>query len=304
MSNESLLKRLELLYVKQHAGKVRDVFAIDSKRLLMVTSDRLSAFDRVLTALPGKGQMLDALTWFWIGHIQSIIEHAYVKPIAPGVSLARAAQMLPVEIVVRRYLCGSGWREYQAKGSISSVPLPAGLREFDVLPETIVTPSTKAAVGVHDEPLGREEIIRRGILSKIELENVFEKARAIFELGQKICARAGVILVDTKYEFGVIDGKLCVSDEIHTPDSSRFWKADSYKERLRAGHAPEMLDKEVIRRWLIERGYMGDGEPPQFSQEFIRNAAQVYFDLTQRFLPNFSVRNPDEDAIVGAIQAL
>lgn len=249
-------------------GKVRASWACGDGRRLLVTTDRLSAFDRVLAGVAYKGQVLNQLSAWWFEQTADVIANHVVSVPDPNALLARAAAPLPVEVVVRGHITGvtdtSLWGMYsEGARSMYGYDFPDGLRKNTPLPRHIVTPTTKAAHGGHDEPLSCAEVVERGLLEADLWERVTEAALAIFARGVEIGERAGLILADTKYEFGVTDhGELILIDELHTPDSSRWWVADSYEQRLAAGDEPESLDKEVVRRAFADIGYKGDGPVP------------------------------------------
>jgi phosphoribosylaminoimidazole-succinocarboxamide synthase len=186
----------------------------------------------------------------------------------PSVMVGREVSIVPIEVVVRGYLAGSAWRDYVQGAPISGVKLPGGLRHFERLPEPIITPSTKESVGSHDLPISENEIVTRGIVSPEVWEEIREKALALFHFASQEVGSRGLLLADTKYEFGLLEGRVVLADEIHTLDCSRFWVADTYEERLRSGEAPEMVDKEPVRRWLLDRGFKGDGTPPPIPDEY------------------------------------
>lgn len=240
-------------------GKVRDVFDIDGERRLLVATDRQSAFDQVLAAVPFKGQVLTATARYWFMATEDVAPNHMLGVPDPNVMLVRRLAMLPVEVVVRDYLTGttatSLWTLYAAgQRRMYGLTLPDGLRQHEKLPQTVLTPTTKGEAGAHDEPVGPAEIITRGLMSAAEWEEVSQLALALFARGRALAAARGLILVDTKYEFGRDgEGRLMVADEIHTPDSSRYWRAASYEERLARGEDPETLDKDFLRRWIIER---------------------------------------------------
>ncbi len=239
-------------------GKVRDSYDLKDGRRLIITTDRQSAFDQVLAAVPFKGQVLNATARFWFEATADIIvNHALAYP-DPNVMLVRRLDMLPVEVVVRDYLTGSTatsiWPMYRdGRRTMYGLTLPDGLRENEQLPATILTPTTKAGDG-HDAPIAAEEIVASGLLSPSDWETVAAAALALFARGRAIAAERGLILVDTKYEFGRDEeGRIVLADEIHTPDSSRYWRKDSYRTRMAANEPPESLDKEFLRRWIIGR---------------------------------------------------
>lgn len=269
----------------RHEGKVRDSYVRDGLRVLVAT-DRLSAFDRIVTSVPLKGQVLTQLAQYWFGRVGHIVDHHVVAVPDPAVVIGREVSIIPIEVVVRGFLAGSGWRDYHAGCPISGVKLPAGLKEFEQLPEPIVTPSTKEAVGSHDMPISEQEIVSRGIVPGDVWERVRSSALQLFAHASRELAGRGLIFADTKYEFGLLDGRVVLADEIHTLDSSRFWIQDTYELRLAAGEAPEMLDKEPIRRWLIERGFSGEGPPPYVDDdhrsELMEHYMRSYALLTGR----------------------
>ena len=241
--------------------KVRDVVDLDD-RLLVVTSDRVSAFDRVLTTIPGKGQVLNQLSVFWFRHTADIVANHLLREVTPRSMLVRRCAVVPVEVVVRGYLTGSAWRDYQRERAVSGIRLPAGMRADQPFPEPLLTPQTKAPPGQHDRPLSRDELLAGGIVDGPSWERIEAAALRLYRRGVELAARRGLILVDTKYEFGTVGDELLLADEVHTPDSSRYWFADGYADRFARGQPQRKLDKEFLRVWLMERGYLGDGEPP------------------------------------------
>lgn len=277
----------------QLRGKVRDIYRRDDQRVL-ITTDRLSAFDRVLGLVPYKGQVLNQLSAFWFEATRPIVPNHVLSVPDPNVTIARECRPYPVEVIVRGYITGvtttSLWYHYERGArELYGLRLPDGLRKNDPLPRPIITPTTKAESG-HDERLTRDEIIARGLVPADTWEQIEAAALALFAYGQEVARRAGLILVDTKYEFGEWEGQPMLIDEVHTPDSSRFWRAESYAERLAAGLEPENFDKEFIRLWYAERGYRGDGDPPPWPTELAVQASlryiRVYEMLTgQTFMP-------------------
>ncbi|MER3545838.1 MAG: phosphoribosylaminoimidazolesuccinocarboxamide synthase [Chloroflexota bacterium] len=274
-------------------GKVRDIYRRDGQRIL-ITTDRLSAFDRVLGLVPYKGQVLNQLSAFWFEATRHIMPNHVLSVPDSNVTIARECRPYPVEVIVRGYITGvtttSLWYHYERGArELYGLCLPDGLRKNDPLPRPIITPTTKAESG-HDERLTRDEIIARGLVPADTWEQIEAAALALFAYGQEVARRAGLILVDTKYEFGAWEGQPMLIDEVHTPDSSRFWRAESYAERLAAGLEPENFDKEFIRLWYAERGYRGDGDPPPWPTELAVQASlryiRVYEMLTgQTFVP-------------------
>lgn len=256
-------------------GKVRDILEFED-RMLILTTDRISAFDRVLTTIPCKGEVLNRITLYWFEKTSAIINNHVLEQPSPRSQLVKKCQVLPLEVVVRGYLTGSAWRGYQRGEGVSGIPLKEGLRYNERFPELLITPSTKEERGHHDMPISREEIIEQRIVPETLWLQIEEKALELFRLGSKLVEQRGLILVDTKYEFGLSDGKLLLVDEIHTPDSSRYWYADTYEQLFAKGESQRELDKEYLRRWLLERGYSGDGEPPVIPDEVRLEMAERY----------------------------
>jgi phosphoribosylaminoimidazole-succinocarboxamide synthase len=264
-------------------GKVRDTYR-QGDRLILVTTDRLSAFDHVLTTIPFKGEVLNRLATFWFERTKHVVPNHVLDVPDPNVTVARACEPFALEMVVRGYLTGSLWRDYQ-KGTHTAygLPFPAGLRKDEAFPEPIITPSTKAQYGKHDEPISQAEILARGLASPRDWARLTEAAKALFAEGQKWARTRGLILVDTKYEFGKVGDELYVIDEIHTPDSSRYWVADEYEARFTKGEDQRMLDKENIRQWLIrERNFSGHGTPPQIPNDVRVDLAEKYLTAYER----------------------
>jgi phosphoribosylaminoimidazole-succinocarboxamide synthase len=266
-------------------GKVRDIYRRPGgQELVLITTDRLSAFDHVLTTIPFKGEVLNRLAAFWFGKTADIIQNHVLDVPDPNTLIARVCEPLMVEVVVRGYLTGSFWRDYQA-GSASKdygIPLPAGMKRDQRFEAPLITPSTKADVGKHDLPLS-ESTILAGLVPRALWEQTRASALALFARGQEWARTRGLILVDTKYEFGLTNGKLMLIDEIHTPDSSRYWIADQYQRRFDAGEEQQMLDKENLRQWLIkERGFQGQGALPEIPPEVRVDLAQKYLVAYER----------------------
>ena len=269
-------------------GKVRDSYRLGDGRRLLITTDRLSAFDRVLGLVPYKGQVLNQLSAFWFERTRDIVPNHLLSLPDPNAALVRECQALPVEIVVRGYITGvtttSLWYHY-SRGArrLYGLDLPEGLRKNERLPQPIITPTTRATgPGGHDERITSAEIVERGLVEGPLYRRIEEAALALFARGSQVAGRAGLILVDTKYEFGLWEGELHLIDEVHTPDSSRFWRADTYQARLSAGQEPDSYDKELVRLWYAERGYTGEGEPPPWSHELAVRAARRYVDVCER----------------------
>lgn len=261
----------------QYIGKVRDNYTKGDVRYL-IASDRLSCFDVVVTSIPFKGQVLTQMAHHWFKISSDIVANHIIDVPDPNVMVVRSCEMLPVEVVVRAYLTGSAWRDYEAGRAISGVRLPPGLRASEKLPAPLITPSTKAAKGSHDMPISEADILAQGLVADTLWQKVREVSLALFALGQKQAAGRGLILVDTKYEFGLYQGKLTLVDEIHTLDSSRYWRALSYPTAIETGQAPEMLDKEPTRQWLLQQGYKGEGEIPHFTDDHRVKIARHYID--------------------------
>lgn len=263
-------------------GKVRDVYNINDDYMVMVATDRISAFDVVLPeGIPYKGQVLNQIAEFFLDSTKDIVPNWKVAVPDPMVTVGLCCEPLKVEVIVRGYIAGSAWRDYKAGArEICGVPLPDGLRENERLPHPILTPTTKADAG-HDENISRDEIIAQGIVAKDVYEQVEKYALALFERGTEIAAKRGLILVDTKYEFGLRDGKVILIDEIHTPDSSRYFYADGYEERLAKGEEQRQLSKEFVRQWLISNGFMGKpGQTvPEMTPEYCMEVSQRYIEL-------------------------
>ncbi|MBN2351923.1 MAG: phosphoribosylaminoimidazolesuccinocarboxamide synthase [Spirochaetales bacterium] len=276
----------ELALGKKHAarvsrGKVRDMVDLGD-RLIITVTDRLSAFDRVLTTIPCKGQVLNELSLFWFEATRSIVPNHIEETLSPRSVIARKCDVLPVEVIVRAYLTGSAWRDYRQGKAIAGIVLPPDMRYNQKFESPVITPSTKAERGAHDEPISTGDVVRRDLVSEPLWRRVEECALALFKAGSEHAARNGLILVDTKYEFGTREGKLVLVDEVHTPDSSRFWHADTYDELYARGEAQRELDKEYLRRWLIERGYMGDGEAPPIPDDIRLETGLRYVTAYER----------------------
>ncbi len=274
------LKSVDVAWPYAHTrGKVRDSFTLPDQRRLFVTTDRLSAFDRILTAVPFKGQVLNQLSAFWFEQTRDIVANHVLDVPDANVLLAAECEPFPIEVIVRGYISGvtktALWYRYSlGERSIYGYDFPDGLQKNDALPAPIITPTTK---GETDERITCAEVVERGLLDAATWEQVQAAALAIFTRGQEIAQRGGLILVDTKYEFGrAPDGRVVIIDEVYTPDSSRFWVADTYEARRAAGEEPDNFDKEFLRLWYTERGYRGDGEPPAATDELIAQVSRRY----------------------------
>jgi phosphoribosylaminoimidazole-succinocarboxamide synthase len=272
-----------------YRGKVRDNYIAGDKRVI-IASDRLSAFDRVITAVPFKGQVLNQSTAFWFEQTKDTVPNHVLSVPDPNVMVVKQCTPLPIEIVIRAYITGSAWRSYEEdpERTISGIMFPAGLAKNQKLDAPVITPSTKSDAG-HDEAISRDEILAREIVKNDLYSQIEEYTYKLFEKGTEIAAKNGLILVDTKYEFGLdADGQLVVIDEIHTPDSSRFWMADSYQERFDAQEDPEVLDKEFFRDWLRnERNFSGEGEIPDVDDD-------VKVALCKKYIKNFEINTGQE----------
>ena len=266
----------------EYHGKVRDVYTIDNDLLVMVATDRISAFDVILPkGIPYKGQVLNQIAAYFLQSTADLVPNWLLDTPDPMVSAGYRCEGFPVEMIIRGYLTGSAWREYAAGArELCGVKLPDGMRENERFPEPIITPTTKAAEG-HDENISREEIIAQGLVSEADYAKMEEYTRALFRRGSEMTAEKGLILVDTKYEFGRRDGKVILIDEIHTPDSSRYFYADGYEERFEKGEPQRQLSKEFVRQWLIENGFMGkEGQQvPEMTDEFCRQVSERYIEL-------------------------
>ena len=266
-------------------GKVRDVYDIDDKYIVMVATDRISAFDVVLPeGIPCKGQVLNQIAAGFLDATADIVPNWKVAVPDPMVTVGLKCEPLKIEMIVRGYLAGSAWREYAAGArEICGVALPEGLRENQRLDSPILTPTTKADAG-HDENISRDEIIARGIVAEDVYAQVERYALALFARGTELAAAHGLILVDTKYEFGLLDGKVVLIDEIHTPDSSRYFYAEGYEERFAKGEEQRQLSKEFVRQWLISRGFMGKPgqQVPEMTEAYCEEVSSRYIELYER----------------------
>lgn len=267
-----------------YRGKVRDVYR-SGDRLLIVTTDRVSAFDHVLGTIPFKGEVLNGLAVHWFHETDDIVKNHVIDVPDPAVIVARRAEPFPVELVVRGYITGSLWRDYVAERTGAyGLPIPTGLRKDQKLDDgPWLTPSTKAAHGKHDEPISKARIVSSGLMTEHDLDAAERIAKALYKRGAERAAQRGLILADTKYELGKDEnGHIILIDEIHTPDSSRYWLAEGYTSRFEAGEPQEMLDKETLREWLMARGFQGEGVPPALDDEIRARLAEQYLDLFSR----------------------
>lgn len=268
-----------------YKGKVRDVYTIDNKYLAMVVTDRISAFDVVLPEpIPYKGQVLNQIAAKFLTDTSDIVPNWVVTVPDPSVTIGRICEPFKVEMVIRGYLAGHAAREYAAgKREVCGEKLPEGLKENDKLPEPIITPTTKASVG-HDEDISKEQILAKGIVSAEDYAQLEKYTKALYQRGTEIAAKRGLILVDTKYEFGKADGKIYLIDEIHTPDSSRYFYKEGYEERQKNGEPQKQLSKEFVRKWLIENGFQGkEGQVvPQMTPEIVASISDRYIELFEQ----------------------
>ncbi len=266
---------------EKYEGKVRDVYKKGGKMAIIAT-DRVSAFDKVLGTIPFRGQVLTQMAQFWFDQTKDIMSNHVLQVPAPNVMIVAECEPVMVEFVVRGYITGNSstslWKTYSEGRDPYGLNLPAGLKKHQKLAEPVITPTTKAEQGEHDAPITPEEIVRRGLLTKDEYDELARKTTQLYKRGAEFAAKNGMILVDTKYEFGKLNGEFVVIDEIHTPDSSRYWYADSYVE----GEEPKALDKEFIRQWLLDQGFSGDGEPPALPDEIRIEAARRYIETYEK----------------------
>lgn len=268
-----------------YKGKVRDVYNIDDEFLVMIVSDRISAFDVVLPrGIPFKGQVLNQIASKFLDATADIVPNWKVATPDPMATVGYYCEPFKVEMVIRGYLTGHAWREYKAgKRELCGNPLPEGMVENQKFEEPLITPTTKAVVG-HDEDISREEILRQGLVSEEDYIQLEKYTKALFKRGTEMAAEKGLILVDTKYEFGKKDGKIYLIDEIHTPDSSRYFYADGYENRLRNGEPQRQLSKEFVRQWLIENGFQGkEGQKvPEMTDNYIARVSERYIELYEK----------------------
>lgn len=266
-------------------GKVRDVYTLENDLLVMIATDRISAFDVVLPAgIPYKGQVLNQIAAHYLDATRDIVPNWKIATPDPMVTIGHRCEPFKVEMVIRGYITGSAWRAYAAGDRVlCGLPLPEGMRENQRFEHPIITPTTKADEG-HDENISREEIIAQGLVSKEDYEQIERYTYALFERGTQMAAEKGLILVDTKYEFGKKDGKIYLIDEIHTPDSSRYFYAEGYEERFERGEAQKQLSKEFVRQWLIENGFQGKPgqQIPEMTEAYCDSVSERYIELYER----------------------
>jgi phosphoribosylaminoimidazole-succinocarboxamide synthase len=262
-----------------YQGKVRDNFVKGDKRILVV-SDRISAFDRLLGVIPFKGEMLTQMARFWFERTKHVVPNHLLAVPDPQVMIAHECRAIAVEVVVRARLTGSLWRDYQTgKDAAHGSTLPKGMAQFSAFETPILTPPTKAVYGEHDTPISPKDIVSKGLCTQAEWDDLAQKALTLFKLGQEHAASRGLVLVDTKYEFGRLGKEIIAIDEVHTPDSSRYWYASDLEERLRQVEPPRMLDKEFLRGWLMQHGFGGDGPAPHIPDGVRAELAARYLEL-------------------------
>ncbi|MBE6312179.1 MAG: phosphoribosylaminoimidazolesuccinocarboxamide synthase [Bacteroidales bacterium] len=280
-------------------GKVRDVYSIGNDKLVMVATDRISAFDVILPkGIPFKGQMLNQIAAKFLDATTDICPNWKLATPDPMVTVGIRCEGYPVEMIVRGYLCGSAWRSYKAGArEICGVKIPDGMRENQKFPTPIITPTTKAEIGEHDADISKEEIIAKGLVSKEEYEILEKYTMALFERGTEMAAKRGLILVDTKYEFGKKDGKIYLMDEIHTPDSSRYFYSDGYEERFKKGEPQKQLSKEFVREWLMENGFQGkEGQKvPEMTEAKVIEISDRYIELYEHITGEKFCKEQSED---------
>ena len=277
-----------------YKGKVRDVYNINDQYLAMIVSDRISAFDVVLPkGIPYKGQVLNQIASYFLNATKDIVPNWVIASPDPMVTIGHLCEPFKVEMVIRGYLSGHAYREYNAgKRVLCGVPLPEGMKENDRFPEPIITPTTKASVG-HDEDISREEILKQGIVSTDDYQQIENFTKALFKRGTEMAAQKGLILVDTKYEFGKKDGQVYLIDEIHTPDSSRYFYAQGYQDRQAKGEEQKQLSKEFVRQWLIENNFQGkEGQAiPEMTPTFVNSVSERYIELYEKITGEKFVRS-------------
>jgi len=285
---------------KYYKGKVREVYTINEELLVMIVSDRISAFDVVLPkAIPYKGQVLNQIAAKFLKATEDIVQNWVIDVPDPSVTIGKMCEPFKVEMVIRGYLSGHAWREYkEGKRMLCGVAMPEGMKENDKFPEPIITPTTKASVG-HDKDISREEILAQGIVSEEDYLKLEDYTRKIFQRGSGIAAEKGLILVDTKYEFGKVGDDIYLIDEIHTPDSSRYFYSEGYQERQNRGEAQKQLSKEFVRQWLIENGFQGkEGQQiPDMSEEFVNQVSDRYIDLYEMITGDNFIKSDVSDVI-------
>ena len=286
-------------------GKVRDVYDIDDDLMVMVATDRISAFDVILPkGIPFKGQVLNQIAAKFLDATSDIVPNWKLATPDPMVTVGMKCEGFRVEMIIRGYLTGSAWREYQnGCRELCGVKLPEGMRENEKFPTPIITPTTKADAG-HDENISKEEIIAQGLVSKEDYEQMEQYTYALFARGTEMAAQKGLILVDTKYEFGKRDGKVYLIDEIHTPDSSRYFYADGYQEKFEKGEPQKQLSKEFVRQWLIENGFMGKAgqQVPEMTDEYVSSVSDRYIELYEHIVGEKFHKADEHDDLAARIE--
>jgi phosphoribosylaminoimidazole-succinocarboxamide synthase len=297
------IKETNFSFPKQtnfYKGKVRDVYTIDNRFMAMVVTDRISAFDVVLPeAIPFKGQVLNQIAAKFLAATKDIVPNWVIDTPDEMVTIGRICEPFKVEMVIRGYLAGHAWREYSAgRRSVCGVSLPEGLKENDKLPQPIITPTTKASVG-HDEDISKEDILAKGIVSVADYTHLENYTYALYQRGVEMAAARGLILVDTKYEFGKVGEEIYLIDEIHTPDSSRYFYAEGYEKRQDADEPQKQLSKEFVRKWLIENGFQGkDGQAvPSMTPEIVNSISDRYIELYEQITGDTFVKNEANDVV-------
>ena len=286
-------------------GKVRDVYNIHDEKLVMVVTDRISAFDVVLPeGIPYKGQMLNQIAAKFLDATKDICPNWKLATPDPMVTVGLQCKGFPVEMIVRGYLCGSAWRAYKnGVREICGVKIPDGMQENQKFPEPIITPTTKAEMGMHDEDISKEDIIKKGLMSRSDYATLEKYTLALFERGTQMAAERGLILVDTKYEFGTYEGDIYLIDEIHTPDSSRYFYSEGYEERLAKGEPQRQLSKEFVREWLMENGFQGkEGQQiPEMTPAIVESISNRYIELYEQITGEPFVKVSTDD-LLGRIE--
>ena len=290
---------------KVYHGKVRDVYFIDNKYLVMVASDRISAFDVILPeGIPYKGQVLNQIASLFLDETSDIVPNWKIATPDPMVTVGKLCKPFPVEMIIRGYLTGSSWRTYKSgKREICGVPIPDGMKEHQRFEKPIITPTTKADEG-HDEDISREEIIRQGLISEEDYKQIEEITYKLFQRGSEIAAKHGLILVDTKYEFGKIGDQIYLMDEIHTPDSSRYFIADQYEECFEKGLPVKQLSKEFVREWLMANGFQGqEGQQvPEMTPEIVSSISERYIELYEKVTGKKFEKADESDDVLKRIE--
>ena len=284
---------------KRYKGKVRDNYVSqDDKQMIIITTDRISCFDHIVGTVPFKGQVLNQIAAFWFEKTRDIAENHIIDIPDPNVMVVKKCEPLPVEMIVRGYITGSLWREYE-KGTreLYGLKFENNMKKDQKFSEPVITPTTKAEQGSHDTPISKNDIINNGLVSKDIYEEMEKISLKLFDKGTRITEQNGLILVDTKYEFGILDNKLILIDEIHTPDSSRFWHLSSYKELFEKGAEQKILDKEYVRQWLISRGFMGTGKSPKLTDDVKVEACKRYIEAYEKITGKEFRAETDEDIL-------